>query len=502
MLRSNGTAQQMHETTAFTTEASGQITDPDGMNESANISERNPLGADALAITSSPSSTVCITGNMFDIQSKPNMIMNAAYNSMVVRNGDDHVSSAIGVTDSSCILLQRTNVNKLQSLKNISAMSADNLCDYNSSPTQFRDLYKYSGHQVWKASNSNIEISQGKSFINYDATANINPPFQYRSDIPSVINPSYYGDNAAVNTETACRSTSLPFYPSHESEHVTLYKNESTNTSTRSLYKHESTNTDSIYDFQISSTNDNLSPTYIRKQFDCSPTTFESSYIIEPSSHIIQRIPSAIQTPVVPFISENKYPSYPVSTVASITTDTFSHLDSVYTETHLQAEVFDDKISMCAIPSGSSQDVEISNKNEENGDKASILHIQQYSSNLSLSTTSKVNHNAPSPLPHQKKSKKESLEAKREKKAAKTLAIITGAFVVCWLPFFVIALVMSFCPECWMSNVVFSFFLWLGYFNSTLNPIIYTIFSPEFREAFKRILCGRKTQRYRPGKYR
>ena len=44
-----------------------------------------------------------------------------------------------------------------------------------------------------------------------------------------------------------------------------------------------------------------------------------------------------------------------------------------------------------------------------------------------------------------------------------------------------------------------SFFLWLGYFNSTLNPIIYTVFSPEFRQAFKRILCGRNTpDNYRP----
>lgn len=33
-----------------------------------------------------------------------------------------------------------------------------------------------------------------------------------------------------------------------------------------------------------------------------------------------------------------------------------------------------------------------------------------------------------------------------------------------------------------------SFFLWLGYFNSTLNPILYTIFSPEFRNAFQKLL--------------
>jgi hypothetical protein len=28
----------------------------------------------------------------------------------------------------------------------------------------------------------------------------------------------------------------------------------------------------------------------------------------------------------------------------------------------------------------------------------------------------------------------------------------------------------------------------LGYLNSCLNPIIYTIFNPEFRKAFKRVL--------------
>ncbi|XP_014485557.1 PREDICTED: 5-hydroxytryptamine receptor 2A-like [Dinoponera quadriceps] len=85
---------------------------------------------------------------------------------------------------------------------------------------------------------------------------------------------------------------------------------------------------------------------------------------------------------------------------------------------------------------------------------------------------------------------RETIESKRERKAAKTLAIITGAFVACWLPFFLVALLQAVCQTCKPPNLVSSVFLWLGYFNSTLNPVIYTVFSPEFRQAFKRMLCG------------
>ncbi|XP_013771884.1 5-hydroxytryptamine receptor 2B-like [Limulus polyphemus] len=86
-----------------------------------------------------------------------------------------------------------------------------------------------------------------------------------------------------------------------------------------------------------------------------------------------------------------------------------------------------------------------------------------------------------------RKTTKESIDSKRERKAAKTLAIITGVFVACWLPFFIIALMMPMCDDCDPGPFLFSVFLWLGYTNSMLNPIIYTIFSPDFRSAFKRM---------------
>ncbi|XP_043466722.1 5-hydroxytryptamine receptor-like isoform X1 [Leptopilina heterotoma] len=94
-----------------------------------------------------------------------------------------------------------------------------------------------------------------------------------------------------------------------------------------------------------------------------------------------------------------------------------------------------------------------------------------------------------SPRPVTIRRKKIAAESKRERKAAKTLAIITGAFVVCWLPFFVLAILLPMCKTCNISDHLIAFFQWLGYFNSTLNPVIYTIFSPEFRSAFKKLLC-------------
>ncbi|KAJ9597916.1 hypothetical protein L9F63_011203, partial [Diploptera punctata] len=75
-----------------------------------------------------------------------------------------------------------------------------------------------------------------------------------------------------------------------------------------------------------------------------------------------------------------------------------------------------------------------------------------------------------------------------ETKAAKTLGIIVGGFIVCWLPFFTMYLVRAFCEDC-IHHLVFSILFWLGYCNSAINPCIYALFSKDFRFAFKRIIC-------------
>ncbi|PAA49272.1 hypothetical protein BOX15_Mlig006460g1 [Macrostomum lignano] len=102
-------------------------------------------------------------------------------------------------------------------------------------------------------------------------------------------------------------------------------------------------------------------------------------------------------------------------------------------------------------------------------------------------------------------------------KAIKTLGVIMGCFTLCWLPFFIMQLVGALykpihaavnkldVPEpMYINEHMFAIFLWLGYVNSFLNPIIYAKFNRDFRMPFKHILlchCRSINNRLRAEQY-
>ncbi|XP_041050333.1 trace amine-associated receptor 1-like [Carcharodon carcharias] len=81
----------------------------------------------------------------------------------------------------------------------------------------------------------------------------------------------------------------------------------------------------------------------------------------------------------------------------------------------------------------------------------------------------------------------QSSSMKKERKAAKTLGIIIGCFLLCWLPFFITNITNPLLGYP-VHHIILEVFLWLGYVNSALNPILYASFNKSFRRAFCMII--------------
>ncbi|KFP18676.1 D(1C) dopamine receptor, partial [Egretta garzetta] len=101
--------------------------------------------------------------------------------------------------------------------------------------------------------------------------------------------------------------------------------------------------------------------------------------------------------------------------------------------------------------------------------------------------------------PAQGKEPTSSLQSslRKETKVLQTLSIIMGVFFCCWLPFFLLNCLLPFCqPEletdreghspC-VGQTTFNIFVWFGWANSSVNPVIYA-FNADFRRAFSNLL--------------
>ncbi|XP_058526383.1 beta-3 adrenergic receptor [Ochotona princeps] len=77
----------------------------------------------------------------------------------------------------------------------------------------------------------------------------------------------------------------------------------------------------------------------------------------------------------------------------------------------------------------------------------------------------------------------------REHRALRTLGLIMGTFTLCWLPFFLANVLRALGGPALVPSPALLALNWLGYANSAFNPLIYCR-SPDFRCAFRRLLCG------------
>ncbi|XP_004609146.2 trace amine-associated receptor 1 [Sorex araneus] len=82
----------------------------------------------------------------------------------------------------------------------------------------------------------------------------------------------------------------------------------------------------------------------------------------------------------------------------------------------------------------------------------------------------------------------------KDMKAAKTLGIVMGVFLICWCPFFFCMVLDPFLGYT-IPPALNDTLIWFGYLNSTFNPMVYAFFYSWFRKALKMILSGKIFQK-------
>uniref|UniRef100_A0A8B9I0F4 Histamine H3 receptor n=1 Tax=Anser brachyrhynchus TaxID=132585 RepID=A0A8B9I0F4_9AVES len=80
----------------------------------------------------------------------------------------------------------------------------------------------------------------------------------------------------------------------------------------------------------------------------------------------------------------------------------------------------------------------------------------------------------------------------RDKRVAKSLAIIVGIFGICWAPYTLLMIIRAGCHGHCISDYWYETSFWLLWINSAVNPVLYPLCHYSFRRAFIKLLCPKK----------
>lgn len=80
----------------------------------------------------------------------------------------------------------------------------------------------------------------------------------------------------------------------------------------------------------------------------------------------------------------------------------------------------------------------------------------------------------------------------RDKKIAKSLAVIVCTFGICWAPYTLLMIIRAACSGTCVADYWYEITFWLLWLNSAINPVLYPLCHSSFRRAFAKILCPKR----------
>ncbi|NXP99355.1 HRH3 protein, partial [Vidua macroura] len=82
----------------------------------------------------------------------------------------------------------------------------------------------------------------------------------------------------------------------------------------------------------------------------------------------------------------------------------------------------------------------------------------------------------------------------RDKRVAKSLAVIVCVFGLCWAPYTLLMIIRAACHGHCVHYSLYEISFWLLWVNSAINPVLYPLCHMSFRKAFMKLLCPQKAK--------